>query len=239
MAKSTRLSRLLSFEHQFVQYGAYHANNVNQWIHIFFVPLLLATLFVWLSGIPLQTSALGIRLSALSFEYPAVVQKALSSPLALQIWEKVKIYFPCDWATLVAFSYASYYIVLEPLSGLLAAPFLLGLNYGAHVFAGLETGYNMNYVALGLHLAAWTGQIVGHYAFEGRSPAFLDNAFQGMHFKTYETAVALAPLFVFVEALFKLGYRPKLQSKLNAQINKAILTWKKTPKRSTPRRKKD
>lgn len=37
------VSRLFNFQHQFVKYGEFHANKVNQGIHLIFVPLILWT----------------------------------------------------------------------------------------------------------------------------------------------------------------------------------------------------
>ena len=47
---------------------------------------------------------------------------------------------------------------------------------------------------------------MGHGKFEGRAPALLDNLFQ---------AIFLAPLFVWLEMLFQLGYREELKTRLD------------------------
>lgn len=66
-----------------------------------------------------------------------------------------------------------------------------------------------NQWAIGLHIVSWILQFVGHGKFEGRAPALLDNLFQ---------AIFLAPLFVWLELLFMLGYRPELK----ARVDKAV-----------------
>lgn len=38
----------MSFENHFVQYGSYHANTVNKWIHIVSVPLIVLTALTFL-----------------------------------------------------------------------------------------------------------------------------------------------------------------------------------------------
>jgi hypothetical protein len=48
-------------------------------------------------------------------------------------------------------------------------------------------------------LRSWALQFLGHFAFEGRSPSLFDNLFQ---------AFFLAPLFVLLEMMFLVGYRP-------------------------------
>ncbi len=40
---------LFDFNHQFVKYGEFHANRINQAIHIVFVPTILWTAQVWVS----------------------------------------------------------------------------------------------------------------------------------------------------------------------------------------------
>lgn len=74
-----------------------------------------------------------------------------------------------------------------------------------------------NKVALAVHIVSWLLQFVGHGAFEGRAPALLDNLVQ---------AVFLAPLFVWLEFLFKLGYRPELQTRVEKAVAKEIAKFK-------------
>lgn len=66
-----------------------------------------------------------------------------------------------------------------------------------------------NQWAFAIFLVSWLLQFVGHGVFEGRAPALLDNLFQ---------AFFLAPLFVWLELLFMLGYRPQLK----ARVDKAV-----------------
>jgi uncharacterized membrane protein YGL010W len=53
-------------------------------------------------------------------------------------------------------------------------------------------------------------QFIGHGKFEGRKPALLDNLAQ---------ALFLAPLFVWYEILFKLGFYKKLQQEVHEAID--------------------
>lgn len=52
----------------------------------------------------------------------------------------------------------------------------------------------------------------------GRRPALFDNLFQSF---------VLAPFFVFLEVLFKLGYRPALHRAINNETGKRILAFRK------------
>lgn len=68
-----------------------------------------------------------------------------------------------------------------------------------------------------LHVVCWIAQFVGHGAFEGRAPALLDNLVQ---------AIFLAPMFVWLEILFKLGYRPELQARVEKSVQAEVAKFK-------------
>lgn len=71
--------------------------------------------------------------------------------------------------------------------------------------------------AIAVHVVSWILQFIGHGTFEGRAPALLDNLVQ---------AVFLAPLFVWLELLFSLGYRPELQARVEKAVQKEIAKFK-------------
>ena len=66
-------------------------------------------------------------------------------------------------------------------------------------------------------IVSWIAQFIGHGVYEGRAPALLDNLMQ---------ALVLAPFFVFMEALFKFGYRPELQKRVNDAVEKEVKKFK-------------
>jgi len=68
-------------------------------------------------------------------------------------------------------------------------------------------------------VVSWLAQFVGHGVFEGRAPALLDNIFQ---------ALFLAPLFVWLEFLFLLGYRPELKSRLDKMVEQDVKTFRES-----------
>lgn len=75
-----------------------------------------------------------------------------------------------------------------------------------------------NYWAGAIHVVSWLAQFVGHGVFEGRAPALLDNLVQ---------AFLLAPLFVWMEVLFYLGYRPELKARYHQSVEKEIAAFNK------------
>ena len=82
----------------------------------------------------------------------------------------------------------------------------------------LNSSYSPSFVTLLVHIFSWYMQIhPGHAMFEKRKPALMDSLTQ---------AFALAPLFVFYELLFALGFRPKLKQELKAQVEANIREFK-------------
>lgn len=79
-----------------------------------------------------------------------------------------------------------------------------------------QTKFNstkVNSIAIGVHVISWILQFVGHGKYEGRKPALLDNLVQ---------ALFLAPLFVWYEILFKLGFYKQLKKDVEAGVEVEI-----------------
>ena len=90
----------------------------------------------------------------------------------------------------------------------------MATTYLANIFRAQEDWpLHPNYVAGILHVSAWAFQIFGHFAFEGRAPAAAKDPLQ---------AVVLAPLFVYVEIAFDLGFFKKTRLRLEPKIAAAI-----------------
>lgn len=106
---------------------------------------------------------------------------------------------------------------MEPVAGGMLAPLLLGgTAYATHLTS--TYGMTANYWAIGLHIASWLAQFVGHGVYEGRAPALLDNLVQ---------ALFLAPFFVWIEILFFFGYRPELKARLDEKVRIEVAKAKK------------
>lgn len=106
--------------------------------------------------------------------------------------------------TLAAFTWGGLYVLLEPVAGTVLALMCLGAAAVTNT-ALSENSTLTNQVAIAVHVICWLLQFVGHGVFEGRAPALLDNLTQ---------AIFLAPLFVWLEFLFKFGYRRELQDRV-------------------------
>ncbi len=132
---------------------------------------------------------------------------------------------------------------MEPFAGTLAA--ILVTFFYVHSakmvsLGAMMGGYHIWQIALGLHVSAWILQFIGHGAFEGkdidididsapdltnsnlgRAPALIDS---------WDQALLTAPLFVFLEVMFFLGYRKDFHDRIMKQVNKNIKEFKKQKK---------
>ncbi|KAH6598363.1 hypothetical protein BASA50_003784 [Batrachochytrium salamandrivorans] len=122
--------------------------------------------------------------------------------------------FPINGSLVVAVSYGVYYIALCPSIGALYLPLLLMMYRGSEIFA-TQAGWPIPPViaATILHIISWVFQILGHALFEGRAPAFMKEPIQ---------AFVLAPLFVFCEVLFDLGFFKKTHARLEIKVEAAV-----------------
>jgi uncharacterized membrane protein YGL010W len=133
----------------------------------------------------------------------------------LPSWLTVPL-LPPDLGTIAAITWGGLYVLLEPVAGTaLALICLAATALGNLLKADYPTATYQ--AAIATHIVCWLLQFVGHGAFEGRAPALLDNLFQ---------AVFLAPLFVWLEILFKLGYRPELQARVETAVQKEVAKFR-------------
>ncbi|KAL6906835.1 ER membrane protein [Trichoderma evansii] len=183
----------LDLEKHLTFYGAYHHNSVNVAIHMICVPLLLV------SGFALAT-------------YTGTLIHTPS-------WLTVP-YLDLNLGTIGAVLYASLYLLLEPVAGFVLAAFCIGSTAFVNSWHLRDPTLTFQ-VALGVHIASWIAQFIGHGAFEGRAPALLDNLIQ---------AIFLAPMFVWLEMLFKLGYRRELQARVEKAVVKEIAKFETASK---------
>ena len=125
---------------------------------------------------------------------------------------------PLNLGTLAALTYSTLYLLLSPnLAGLSATPIIMSFAALANKLVG---GYNktkVNTVAIAVHVVSWVAQFVGHGKYEGRKPALLDNLVQ---------ALFLAPLFVWYEVLFKMGFYKGLQREVEVGIEEEVAKLK-------------
>jgi uncharacterized membrane protein YGL010W len=127
-----------------------------------------------------------------------------------------------NWSLLLSLGYALFYFFVEQpgIAGPIASALVMG---GYHVTKNLylqhpETLWKH---ALAIHVVCWVAQIGAHKVFEKRSPAFLDNIFG---------AFVMAPLFVVLEVMFMLGYKPEVNKAIEIAAVKNIAQFRKSQK---------
>ena len=114
--------------------------------------------------------------------------------------------------TLAAIAWGGLYVLLEPVAGTALAVLCLASTAFTNSLLKANATFT-NQIALTVFIVSWIAQFIGHGFFEKRSPAFVDNLFQ---------AVFLAPLFVWLELLFALGYRSELKARVAKATDKEL-----------------
>jgi uncharacterized membrane protein YGL010W len=123
--------------------------------------------------------------------------------------------FGITYGTLQGLLWLAYYYILDPTAALLYTPQAILSVLTANAFAQRADHIK---IALIVHVASWVVQIGGHKFAEGRSPALLDNPVN---------ALILAPFFVHLEILFKLGYKPAMYRQLQNDVGVEIAKLRK------------
>ncbi|KAI1315290.1 hypothetical protein EDD11_001022 [Mortierella claussenii] len=195
-------SKVFDLKYQLLQYGSHHHNPWNVGIHLTCIPLILWSALVF-------ASKSGPLIAA-----PSASAVAAGAPAAVAL-SKIYKFCPPNASLLTMASYVAYYIRLDKVAGLLTAPLFLGLARHATHFQ--QTNPNADKIALGIHIASWIAQFIGHGIYEKRAPKLLDNLLQ---------ALVLAPYFVVYEALFFIGYRPQLKQELDVLIKADIAQFR-------------
>lgn len=141
-------------------------------------------------------------------------------------WVPLDAYIPADIAALVAkytgasFSlstiavvlYALYYIYLTPNWLGFSAAFLVGVAFVTGTNIAAQGAAAVQY-AIYANVVGWIAQFYAHGVHEGRSPALLDNLAQ---------ALGMAPLFVYIEFLLKLGLLKDLQAAVQPEVQRRV-----------------
>ncbi|KAK4127195.1 DUF962-domain-containing protein [Parathielavia appendiculata] len=132
-------------------------------------------------------------------------------------------YLEPNLATFAALIWGSLYLLLEPVAGGALAVMCLGATAGTN-YLRLQDVAGANRIAIAVNFISWIAQFVGHGKFEGRAPALLDNPFQ---------AFFLAPLFVWLELLFMVGYRPELKKRVDKAVEVEIAKFRERKAKKT------
>lgn len=149
----------------------------------------IATHFV---GIPMIVLALAVLLSRPAFTLASL-------PFALP--------FTLSPAWILFVAASVYYLVLDvPLGLMMVCVSALCVAFGQWIAAQSTPTWLIT--GVGLFVIGWVFQFIGHVAYEHRKPAFVDDVI----------GLLIGPLFVLAEALFGLGWRPRLREAIEAEV---------------------
>lgn len=183
-----RFSDRLNLEKQVTFYLSYHNNKVNQLIHL---------VCIW----PIFVSGLVIL---------AHTQSLIEAPECLTLLPFGR-FLILNYSAVVTGIYMFWFIALDMFAGSFGATIVFFCYVLANymVIEGTTlTRVPIMHVALAIQAIGWILQFVGHGVFERRAPALFDSPDQ---------AFITAPLFVLLEVLFPLGYRPELYEHVTKQ----------------------
>lgn len=207
---SPKSPSIFKLEDQLLFYAQYHHNSTNIVIHLICVPLIFFTSLILLHSTPF-------------FQHTDL--QSITGPIPIpELWTRTGLFGPTgtsydlNLATITSILYSTYFIILEPFAGLLYSPILLAFGHWSNLVT-TESYHPEDYfkISLGVWTLSWIFQFIGHGHFEKRKPALVDNLFQ---------SIVLAVFFVWIEALFFLGYRPKLRQSLDQKVKLAIAAYR-------------
>ncbi|OAV97094.1 hypothetical protein, variant [Puccinia triticina 1-1 BBBD Race 1] len=209
---TTKSYSIFNLEDQFLFYGQYHHNPVNILIHLICVPVIFFTSLI-------LAHQFGF--------FPHTVLGAVELPelLVRTGWfGQTGAMYELNMSTVTSIGYALYFVALEPVAGLLYMPILLAFGHWANL---IVTSFPDSYFnpTLAIWVLSWILQFVGHGHFEKRKPALIDNLFQ---------SIVLAVFFVWIEALFFLGYKPALARSIHRKIAAAVAQFKASSPSHSP-----
>jgi len=123
--------------------------------------------------------------------------------------------FEVTYGTVQGLLWLAYYYILDPFAAVLYTPQAILSILAANAFAQRADHTNIGLI---VQVVSWVAQIAAHKFAEGRSPALLDNPVN---------ALVLAPFFVHLEILFKLGYKPAMFRQLQNDVGVEITRLRK------------
>ncbi|EGZ09574.1 hypothetical protein PHYSODRAFT_305059 [Phytophthora sojae] len=186
-------------EKQVTFYLSYHDNKMNQYIHLACIwPIFVSGLMILAHTQPLA-------------ETPSFVSSLPYGEYAV-----------LNYSAVMAAVYMAWYVALDVYAGSLGAGIISACFVGANYFVAegaSALGVHSMHAALAVHATAWILQFIGHGVFERRKPALFDSLDQ---------ALITAPMFVLLEILFPLGYRPELYQRVMKQVRINVKNFQAT-----------
>ena len=115
---------------------------------------------------------------------------------------------PLCLVNIIFLFYVISFTFMDPMAGLAYAPVLTSYYFAATTWFAVHSA-----VSVWVFVVAWLAQFIGHALFEKRAPALLTNLPQALH---------AAVFFVWLEAIFSLGFRADLRIPLEAAVREEM-----------------
>uniref|UniRef100_A0A6U0P0Q9 DUF962 domain-containing protein n=1 Tax=Prasinoderma coloniale TaxID=156133 RepID=A0A6U0P0Q9_9VIRI len=195
---------LHDFEGMLTFYYSYHMDQLNQVIHMVFIPAILWTALIWLCYTP----------------------PLLESPADLEINGHPLV--SLNGAFVVIVSYCMYYIYLDRPFGLawtvIAAPTLYLFANAFFAAVGRELAWKY---AVAIHISSWAAQGIGQGLFEKRAPELLQSIVQ-----SFLVAPLFAFMEIAFAGGYRRSLQKRVHAR--AMRERGILNGRLSPKSSPP-----
>lgn len=184
----------VTFKNFYIEYGRFHNDETNMWIHLVFIPLIVMCLFGCFYCSP--------NLRHFKFAWKEEVSFAIGDYTARES-NQVEGEFVVRATTAAWLLICSFYLWTDLICGSVAMLGGIALCKTACVISDLDAeegllGGQAFWFWLGVQVFGWITQFVGHGVFEQRAPAILTNLL----------FLFLAPFFVAFEVLnMVFGYK--------------------------------
>jgi len=188
---------MFDLEKQYIFYASYHNNPVNVLIHLICIWNIAASGLVFFQYTPSLAPM------------PNIVEQYVGTGLSVNV------------ALILCLFYSAVYLRMEPFLGFVATLLWGTIYYKTGTWVASDAfffGYPVLQVAIGVHVACWILQFIGHGIFEGRAPALLDS---------WDQAFITAPLFVLMELALMFGYRRAFHEKCMVEVEKNLAEFRK------------
>jgi len=186
-------------------YSAFHTDIRNVAIHVVFVPLIVWTAMFYVAYVPLPQTTFRVfhkpinfaHILAAAFSIFHIRCDAALGALAALLW----------WAMAISATWAI--DTFETCADKATTPRGKPKAKWSYGTCAMISGL--------VHVLSWYMQLhPGHAIFEGRKPALVDAMYQSF---------SVAPLFVFFEGAFALGYRPELAQLVHEGVATQHHAW--------------
>lgn len=118
-----------------------------------------------------------------------------------------------DAGIIMILIYGMYYVLLDVGAGIVAKILLISMWLISKYIVAYLPIYIVVPTIIAIHIICWIAQFIGHGVFEKKQPALLTGLIQ---------AFLTAFLFVILEVMFLLRYKPMLKERLDIEIESKL-----------------